>query len=161
MPADDSYRTLLFGVVGASRSQASEELDHGTDAVTYLPGYLLVFFGGGIGSMLRHAVNQASAALLGAGFWGTLFVNITGSFAMGLIAGWFAFRGGGGGQSLRLFLTTGIVGGYTTFSTFSLDAALFWERGQLWGTAGYMGGSVAAGVLGLFAGLALVRNVTM
>jgi CrcB protein len=129
--------------------------------VTYLPGYLLVFLAGGIGSMLRHAVNQASAALLGAGFWGTLFVNITGSFAMGGIAGWFAFRGERGGQSFRLFLTTGILGGFTTFSTFSLDAALFWERGQLWGTAGYIGGSVAAGVLGLFGGLAFVRSWTM
>src|SRR5215475_847602 len=112
----------------------------------YLVPYLFVFLGGGLGSMLRHAVNQASAFFLGAGFWGTLFVNISGSFAMGLIAGWFAFRGEGGQQSLRLFLTTGILGGYTTFSTFSLDAALFWERGQLWGTVGYMSGSVAAGV---------------
>ena len=92
--------------------------------------------------MLRHAVSQVSAFLLGVGFWGTLFVNITGSFAMGVIAGWFAFRREGGGQSLRLFLTTGILGGFTTFSTFSLDAALFWERGQLWGTAGYVSGSV-------------------
>jgi CrcB protein len=129
--------------------------------VTHLLGYLLVFLGGGLGSMLRHAVNQASAFLLGAGFWATLFVNITGSFAMGLIAGWFAFRGEGGGQSLRLFLTTGILGGYTTFSTFSLDAALFWERDQVWGTAFYIGGSVVAGVMGLFGGLALVRGVTM
>ena len=111
--------------------------------------------------MLRHAVNQVSAFLLGAGFWGTLFVNITGSFAMGLMAGWFAFRGEGGGQSLRLFLTTGMLGGFTTFSTFALDAALFWERGQLWGTAFYIGSSVAAGLMGLFGGLALVRGVTM
>ena len=129
--------------------------------MTYLFSYLLVFLGGGLGSMLRHAVNQASLFLLGAGFWGTLFVNITGSFVMGLIAGWFAFRGEGGKQSLRLFLTTGILGGYTTFSTFSLDAALFWERGQLWGTAIYIGSSVVAGLLGLFGGLALVRGLTM
>jgi CrcB protein len=129
--------------------------------VTHLLGYLLVFLGGGLGSMLRHGVNHASGALLGAGFWGTLFVNITGSFAMGVIAGWFAFRGEGGGQSLRLFLTTGILGGFTTFSTFSLEAALFWQRGQVWGTAGYVGGSVLAGVLGLFGGLALVRGLTM
>jgi len=129
--------------------------------VTHLLGYLLVFLGGGLGSMLRHAVNQASALLFGAGFWATLFVNITGSFAMGLIAGWFAFRGESAGQSLRLFLTTGILGGYTTFSTFSLDAALFWERDQVWGTAFYIGGSVVAGVMGLFGGLALVRGVTM
>jgi CrcB protein len=160
-PADDSYQTLLFGAVGVVRSQPPEGHNHGTDAVTYLLGYLLVFLGGGLGSMLRHAVNQASAALLGVGFWGTLFVNISGSFAMGLIAGWFAFRGAGGGQWPRLFLTTGILGGFTTFSTFSLDAALFWERGQLWGTACYVGGSVAAGLMGLFGGLALVRGLTM
>ena len=135
-----------------------EEL--GIDTVTHFFGYLLVFIGGGIGSMLRHAVNQASAALLGAGFWSTLFVNISGSFAMGLIAGWFAFRGESGGQWLRLFLTTGILGGYTTFSTFSLDAGLFWERGQYWAAAFYVGSSVAAGLMGLFAGLALVRNLT-
>ena len=129
--------------------------------MTHLLGYLLVFLGGGLGSMLRHAVNQASAFLLGAGFWATLFVNITGSCAMGLLAGWFAFRGEGGGQSLRLFLTTGLLGGFTTFSTFSLDAALFWERGQPWGTACYVGGSVVAGVMGLWSGLALVRGLTM
>jgi CrcB protein len=129
--------------------------------VTFLFSYLLVFLGGGLGSILRYAVNQVSASLLGAGFWGTLIVNITGSFAMGLIAGWFAFRGEGGRQSLRLFLTTGILGGFTTFSTFSLDAALFWERGQLWGTALYIGSSVGAGLLGLFGGLALVRGLTL
>jgi CrcB protein len=111
--------------------------------------------------MLRHVVNQASAALLGAGVWGTLFVKSTGPFAMGVIAGWFAFRGEGGGHALRLFLTTGILGGFTTFSPCSLDTAVCWKRGQLWGTAGSMGGSVAAGVLGLCAGLALVRGWTM
>jgi CrcB protein len=111
--------------------------------------------------MLRHAVNQANAFFLGAGFWATLFVNITGSFAMGLIAGWFAFRAEDGRQSLRLFLTTGMLGGFTTFSTFSLDAALFWERGQLWGMAFYIGSSVVAGLIGLFGGLALVRGLTM
>ena len=129
--------------------------------MTHLLGYLLVFLGGGLGSMLRHAVNQASTFLLGAGFWATLFVNITGSFAMGLIAAWFAFRGEDGKQSLRLFLTTGMLGGYTTFSTFSLDATLVWERGQPWGMAFYIGISVAAGVMGLFGGLALVRGFTM
>ena len=117
--------------------------------MTHLLGYLLVFIGGGLGSMLRHAVNQTNALLLGTGFWGTHFVNIVGSFAMGLISGWFAFRGEGGGQALRLFLTTGMLGGFTTFSTFSLDAALLWERGQLWGAVFYMGGSVVARVLSL------------
>jgi CrcB protein len=120
-----------------------------------------VFLGGGLGAVLRHAANQVNASLLGAGSWGTLFVNITGSFAMGLVVGWFALRGEGGGPSLRLFLTTGILGGFTTFSTFSLEAALFWERAQLWKMALYVGGSVGAGIIGLFGGLALVRGLTI
>src|SRR5262245_18207697 len=92
--------------------------------------FLLIFVGGGLGSMLRHAVNLASAALFGMSFpYGTILVNITGSFAIGVVAGWFALRGHGG-QMTSLFLTTGILGGFTTFSAFSLDAALLWERGQ-------------------------------
>lgn len=91
--------------------------------------FFLVFIGGGVGSMLRHTANQIGALLFGVHFpSGTLFVNIVGSLAMGLIAGWFAFRGQGD-HSMRLFLTTGIVGGFTTFSAFSLDTVLFWERG--------------------------------
>ena len=94
--------------------------------------FLLIFIGGGLGSMLRHAVNQASAAMLGLNFpYGTLFVNISGSLAMGLIAGWFAFRGEGGGQSFRLFLTTGILGGFTTFSTFSVFSVPRFAAGSL------------------------------
>ena len=119
--------------------------------------FLLVFLGGGIGSMLRHAVNQASAALFGVGFpYGTLFVNVTGSLAMGLVAGWFAFRGESG-QMLRLFLATGVLGGFTTFSAFSLDAALLWERGQTVGATLYVVGSLVAALLGVFTGLALMR----
>src|SRR5262245_63998268 len=98
-------------------------------------GFLLVFVGGGLGSMFRHAVNRASLSILGPDFpYGTMFVNITGSLAMGLIAGWFALRGKGG-QMVPLFLTTGILGGFTTFSAFSLDVALLWERGQILSTA--------------------------
>ena len=119
--------------------------------------FLLIFVGGGFGSMLRHAVNQASAAIFGVNLpYGTLFVNITGSLAMGLIAGWFAFRGSGG-QLLPLFLTTGILGGFTTFSAFSLDAALLWERGQSAGAVFYVAGSVTAAIIGVFAGLAIMR----
>jgi CrcB protein len=119
--------------------------------------FLLIFLGGGIGSMLRHVVNQSSAALFGVKFpWGTLFVNIAGSLDMGLLAGWFAFRGEGG-QWLRLFLATGILGGFTTFSAFSLDAALLWERGQTAVAAFYAVGSVAAAIIGVFAGIAIMR----
>jgi CrcB protein len=126
--------------------------------VTYLPGYLLVFAGGGLGALLRHAVNQANVSFLKSSVWGTLFVNVTGSFAMGLIVGWFALRSQGGGQAFQLFLTTGILGGFTTFSTFSLEASLFWERAQIVAMACYVGGTVAGGIIGVFGGVALVRR---
>jgi CrcB protein len=120
--------------------------------------FLLIFVGGGIGSMLRHAVNQTTAAVLGVNFpYGTLLVNIIGSFIVGLLAGWFALRGGNS-QSLRLFLTTGIVGGFTTFSAFTLDTALLWERGQLGVAALYALGTIAAGLISLCAGLAIMRT---
>lgn len=119
-------------------------------------GYLVVFAGAGIGGMMRHAVNRL-ALVYGTGFpWGTLAVNATGSFAMGLIAGWFAFRGDSP-QLWRLFLTTGILGGYTTFSAFALDTALLWDRGQVGATIAYVAGSVVLSLLGVFAGLALMR----
>ena len=86
--------------------------------------YLIVFIGAGIGGALRHGVNVGAARLFGFGFpFGTLIVNVVGSFAMGLLAGYFAFRPGIT-QHMRLFLTTGILGGFTTFSAFSLDTAL-------------------------------------
>ena len=122
-------------------------------------GELLIFLGGGIGSILRHTINQTSAAFFGPHFpWGTLFVNIVGSLAMGLLAGWFAFRGDGG-QLLRLFLATGILGGFTTFSAFSLDAALLWERGQTVAAGMYAVGSVAAAIIAVFAGIAIMRTL--
>jgi CrcB protein len=120
--------------------------------------YLIVFLGAGIGGALRHGVYVGAARLFGYGFpYGTLIVNIVGSFAMGLLAGYFAFRPGIG-QHLRLFLTTGILGGFTTFSAFSLDTALLVERHAYGMAAGYMIGSVAASVSALFFGLALFRG---
>jgi CrcB protein len=90
--------------------------------------YLLVFVGGGIGAAIRHGINVAFARWFGTAFpWHTLFENVTGSLVMGLLAGYFAFRANAS-QELRLFLTTGLLGGYTTFSAFSLDAMLLWER---------------------------------
>jgi fluoride exporter len=78
---------------------------------------------------------------------------------MGLLVGYFAF-GGNVPQHWRLFLTTGILGGYTTFSAFSLDTALLYERGEFWLAALYVIASVALSIGGLFAGLALVRHLT-
>ncbi|MFL6752835.1 MAG: fluoride efflux transporter CrcB [Sphingomicrobium sp.] len=120
--------------------------------------YLIVFVGAGLGGALRHGVNVGAAKLLGYGFpFGTLIVNIAGSFVMGVLAGYFAFRPGMS-QHVRLFLTTGFLGGFTTFSAFSLDAALLIERHSYRAAAGYMVGSVAASVAALFFGLALFRT---
>jgi len=120
--------------------------------------YLIVFLGAGIGGALRHGVNVSAARLFGYGFpFGTLIVNVVGSFLMGLFAGYFAFRPGIG-QHVRLFLTTGILGGLTTFSAFSLDTALLVERHSYGLAAGYAVGSVAASVSALFFGLALFRS---
>jgi len=120
----------------------------------------LVFFGGGLGAALRHLINLICARLLGTGFpWGTFIINITGSTVMGLIAGYLAFKGEAS-QPWRLFLMTGILGGYTTFSAFSLDTVLLYERGELGLAAAYVLGSVVLSIAGLFAGLALVRHLT-
>lgn len=120
--------------------------------------YLIIFLGAGIGGALRHAVNVAAARALGTGFpAGTMIVNLLGSFLMGLLAGYFLFRPGLS-QDVRLFLTTGVLGGFTTFSAFSLDAALMVERHQYGLAAAYVGGSVVAGIGALFLGLALFRS---
>ena len=120
---------------------------------------VLVFLGAGIGGALRHGVNVGCARMCGTAFpWGTLTVNIVGSFIMGAIVGWLAFKAGEGwSQPLRLFLTTGILGGFTTFSAFSLDAVLIWERGQIGLAAAYVAASVLLSIGGLVAGLALIR----
>jgi CrcB protein len=120
--------------------------------------YLIVFIGAGIGGALRHGVNVAATRMFGFGFpFGTFIVNVVGSFAMGLLAGYFIYRPGMP-QHMRLFLTTGILGGFTTFSTFSLDAALLIERHAYALAAGYLIGSIAAGLSALFFGLAVFRS---
>ena len=122
--------------------------------------YLIVFLGAGIGGAARHGVNVGAAKLFGFGFpFGTLIVNVAGSFLIGLLAGWFAFRPGLP-QETRLFLTTGILGGFTTFSAFSLDAALLIERNAYALAAAYLLGSVTASLVALFLGLALFRSGT-
>jgi fluoride exporter len=124
-----------------------------------MQGYLIVFLGAGIGGAARHGVNVAALRLLGSGFpYGTLAVNIVGSLIMGLLVGWFALKADPG-QWWRLFLTTGILGGFTTFSTFSLDVALLYERGQLGMAALYVAASVGMALAGLFAGLFIIRHL--
>jgi len=120
--------------------------------------YALVFLGGGLGSMLRYFITVMSGRAWGTAFpWGTFLIIITGSTVMGLIAGYLAFKGEAS-QPWRVFLMTGILGGYTTFSAFSLDAALLYERGELGLALAYVLGSVVLSIAGLFAGLALVRH---
>jgi fluoride exporter len=122
-----------------------------------MQAYLIVFLGAGLGGALRHGVNLASARLFGLDFpCGTLIINVVGSLAMGLIAEYLALKGEAS-QAWRLFLTTGILGGFTTFSAFSLDAALLWERGATGQAALYVAASVALSIAGLFLGLWLVR----
>jgi CrcB protein len=127
-----------------------------------MQAYLLVFFGAGLGGCLRHAINLLAARGLGTNFpWGTFLINISGSLVMGLIAGFLTFRAGESWtQHVRLFVLTGILGGYTTFSAFSLDSALLYERGDLAGMAAYVGGSVVLALVGVFSGLALMRALS-
>ena len=121
-------------------------------------GYLIVFLGGGLGAALRHAINLFAARALGANFpFGTLTVNVTGSLVMGLLAGYFAFKGDAS-QHWRLFLTTGILGGYTTFSAFSLDVAVLYERGEIGLALLYVAASVVFSIAGLFVGLTVARS---
>lgn len=124
--------------------------------------YLLVFLGAGMGGAMRHGVNLAAARALGPAFpWGTLGVNVVGSFAMGLLAGYLAHRATADWtHSARLFLGTGVLGGFTTFSAFSLDVMVLWERGQAGLAAGYVLGSVLLSIAAIVAGLALVRALT-
>ncbi|MGL4728602.1 MAG: fluoride efflux transporter CrcB [Bosea sp. (in: a-proteobacteria)] len=120
---------------------------------------LLVFVGAGLGGVARHLVNVACARGCGAAFpYGTLTVNVAGSLAMGLIAGWLAFKAGAGWvQDVRLFFATGVLGGFTTFSAFSLDAMQLFERGELSLAMLYVAGSVILSIGALAAGLTLVR----
>jgi len=121
---------------------------------------VLVFLGAGLGGVLRHALNLAIPRALGDGFpWATFLINATGSLAMGLLIGWLARRGEGAPRDVQLFVATGILGGYTTFSTFSLDAIRLIEREQIVLAALYVGGSVLLGLAGLWAGLTLTRGL--
>lgn len=121
--------------------------------------YFMVFIGGGLGAALRHGVNIGSARLFGTSFpVGTLTVNVVGCLVMGLLAGYFAFRGDVS-QHWRLFLTTGMLGGFTTFSAFSLDVAALYERGEPALAAGYIAASVVLSLAAVFTGLALMRSL--
>lgn len=115
--------------------------------------------GGAFGAIARHFVNITSFKFFGDGFpWGTLTVNVLGSFAMGALIMVFAHFWQPGPQ-VKSFLITGFLGAFTTFSTFSLDASTLWERGELTTTAFYVIGSVTLSIAALFLAMALIRNI--
>ena len=120
----------------------------------FLASSLAVALGGGFGAWLRFAASR----LIGPTSFpfATLIVNILGSLAMGLLAGWLARQGGN--EGLRLLLAVGVLGGFTTFSAFSLEVVALAQRGALGMAALYVAASVAGGVIGLFAGMALMRG---
>lgn len=121
--------------------------------------WVIVFCGAGIGGAMRHAVNVTAFKLLGLGFpYGTLAVNVLGGFVMGLLVELFVLKGDPG-QHWRLFLTTGILGGFTTFSAFSLETALMIQRGNYGTAAFYAAISVTGSVSALFAGLWIGRTL--
>jgi fluoride exporter len=120
---------------------------------------LVIAVGGAVGAVARHLVNVQAAALMGFGFpWGTLTVNILGSFLMGVLVETSALVWSPD-PALRAMLAVGVLGAFTTFSTFSLDAIVLYERGQLALAAGYIVASVVLSIGGLFAGLAVIRTV--
>ena len=120
---------------------------------------LLVVVGGGIGAGIRHLTSMGALRLAGPNYpWGTMAINIVGSFAMGLFIAILARRGGS--NELRLFVATGILGGFTTFSAFSLDFATLWERGATLPAFVYALASVIGAIIALFLGLWLARTVS-
>jgi len=121
---------------------------------------LFVGLGGALGAMARYLVGVQATRVLGAGWpYGTFAVNLIGGVLMGLLASWLALRGEADQERWRLLLGVGVLGGFTTFSAFSLEVALMIER-RAWGEAlGYSLASVVLSVAALFAGLILARRV--
>lgn len=118
-----------------------------------------VFLGGGLGSALRYGVGRAALAMAGPNFpLGTLAVNVLGCALMGVLAEWLAWRDTGIDASVKLFITAGLLGGFTTFSAYALDAVTLWQRGEAFTAAAYVAGSVILSIAGLFAGMALMRG---
>ena len=122
--------------------------------------FLLVAIGGALGSVARYGVGLAAGRLFPGAAWpfGTLTVNIVGGLVMGLVAGWLAARVGAGQESVRVFAAVGVLGGFTTFSAFSLETALMIERRQFAMAGGYVAASVVLSIAALFLGLMVARR---
>ncbi|MBO6507165.1 fluoride efflux transporter CrcB [Roseibium sp.] len=121
---------------------------------------LLVMLGGGLGAGGRHLVSLATLRLFGPHFpVGTLTVNVVGSLIMGLLVGWLVKHEVAHMQTLRYFLATGVLGGFTTFSAFSLDTSVLWERGDTHLALIYIVASVSLSIIAVFAGLMIMRHL--
>ncbi|WP_312783740.1 fluoride efflux transporter CrcB [Brevundimonas sp.] len=123
--------------------------------------FLLVAAGGALGAMARYGLGLTVGRLAPgeAWPWTTLTANITGGLLMGLLAGWLALKAGAGQESIRLFAAVGVLGGFTTFSAFSLEAALMIERRELATAFVYAVGSVVLSIAALFVGLMIARKL--
>lgn len=122
---------------------------------------LSIAAGGAIGAVLRHGAGLLALRTLGPDFpWATMGVNILGSFLMGICVGLFAHVGQPS-HELKAFITVGLLGGFTTFSTFSLDTVMLWERGNIMAAGGYALASVAVSICALLAGLYLIRSISV
>lgn len=121
---------------------------------------LLVALGGAIGASARYGLGLAALRLApnAAWPWGTFAANLIGGLLMGLLTGWLALRGGAGQETVRLFAAVGVLGGFTTFSAFSLETMLMIERRQWALAGGYVGLSVVLAVAALFFGLMIARR---
>ena len=120
--------------------------------------FVLVFVGGGLGSVLRLLVYRLARVWLPPELpWGTLAVNVIGSLAAGVIAGLLLARGAAEENTASLFLITGLLGGFTTFSAFSLEALLLWQRGDSIAAASYVAASVMLALTAAAAGFAIAR----
>jgi len=122
--------------------------------------FLLVAAGGAIGSVARYGLGLAAGRLVPDAGWplGTFAANVLGGLMMGLLVGWLTFRGGAQQEAVRLFAAVGVLGGFTTFSSYSLEAVQMIERRQIGLACAYVVGSVVLAVLALFVGLMIARR---
>ena len=122
---------------------------------------IIVMLGGGVGAGLRHGLNAAALRItaLSGWPWSTFVANVLGGLLMGALMGWLTYSGRGADHVLRLLLGVGLLGGFTTFSAFSLEMAMMIERGEIWQSAAYAMLSVVLALGAVFAGLAISKGV--
>ncbi|MFN3836629.1 MAG: fluoride efflux transporter CrcB [Brevundimonas sp.] len=123
--------------------------------------FFLVAAGGAIGSMARYGLGVLAGRAAPNAGWpvGTLTANVIGGLLMGLLVGWLAFRGGAQQEAVRLFAAVGVLGGFTTFSSYSLEAVQMIERRQVGLAGAYVAGSVVLAIAAVFVGLMIARRL--